>query len=102
MLAIFVVLFVGSSLAAQTPAPATGTLIVNRPESPIRSSSAGHIRAERGVRKRIAIRQARQFQAVCRVLTHLSRLALRARHLRGRVGRAAHGEWVLGIHVHDR
>jgi hypothetical protein len=40
MLAIFLALLVGSSLAAQTPAPATGTLIVNNSKVIIGSSSA--------------------------------------------------------------
>jgi hypothetical protein len=40
MLAIFLAFLVGSSLAAQTPAPATGTLIVNKTTVTIGSSSA--------------------------------------------------------------
>ena len=40
MLAIFLALLVGSTLAAQTPAPATGTLIVNNTKVTIGSSSA--------------------------------------------------------------
>ena len=40
MLAIFLAFLVGSSLAAQTSVPATGTLIVNKTEVTIRSSSA--------------------------------------------------------------
>jgi hypothetical protein len=40
MLAIFLAHLVGSCLAAQTPAPATGTLIVNKTEVTLRSSSA--------------------------------------------------------------